>query len=216
MNKITAIETIYKGCRFRSRLEARWAVFFDACGIKWEYEPEGFEIDGEKYLPDFYLPDLDTYAEVKGQRPGYEQEILKLQKFIVWGGPIKQIVILSNLPDVKMWGLPHFPAYYWHTRQVMAGWFFFYDVIDDVDGHISNAHYRGPYITRGFVNDRFSIEPVTDYDLELQMRNADDVWKEAYDEAYYKYTRQVNSIVFEAFNKARSARFEYGESGAAI
>lgn len=40
---IKAIQTRYKGYNFRSRLEARWAVFFDALGIKWEYEPEGFE-----------------------------------------------------------------------------------------------------------------------------------------------------------------------------
>ncbi len=32
------IETIYNGFRFRSRLEARWAVFFDAVEIKYEYE----------------------------------------------------------------------------------------------------------------------------------------------------------------------------------
>lgn len=49
-----AIETQYKGYRFRSRLEARWAVFFDALGLSWEYEPEGFELpDGTRYLPDF-------------------------------------------------------------------------------------------------------------------------------------------------------------------
>lgn len=62
---IKPIETIYNGYRFRSRLEARWAVFFDEMEIKYEYEPEGFEIDGEKYLPDFYLPELETYVEVK-------------------------------------------------------------------------------------------------------------------------------------------------------
>lgn len=32
---IKPIKTQYKGYRFRSRLEARWAVFFDACGVKW-------------------------------------------------------------------------------------------------------------------------------------------------------------------------------------
>lgn len=64
---IKPIETFYNGYRFRSRLEARWAVFFDHCGIKYEYEPEGFALsDGEKYLPDFYLPEQDTYVEVKG------------------------------------------------------------------------------------------------------------------------------------------------------
>lgn len=51
-----AIETRYKGYRFRSRLEARWAVFFDALGLHWEYEPEGFELPcGTRYLPDFRL-----------------------------------------------------------------------------------------------------------------------------------------------------------------
>ena len=62
-----AIETRYKGYRFRSRLEARWAVFFDALGVKWEYEPEGFELPSGRYLPDFYLPEMDDgwYIEIK-------------------------------------------------------------------------------------------------------------------------------------------------------
>ena len=54
---IKAIETEYNGYRFRSRLEARWAVFFDELGIKYQYEPEGFDLDGTLYLPDFYLPE---------------------------------------------------------------------------------------------------------------------------------------------------------------
>lgn len=63
-----AIETEYNGYRFRSRLEARWAVFFDALGIRYEYEPEGFELsDGTLYLPDFYLPDSKSWFEVKGE-----------------------------------------------------------------------------------------------------------------------------------------------------
>ena len=62
-----AIETNYKGYRFRSRLEARWAIFFDTLKIKYIYEPEGFELsDGTMYLPDFYLPESKTFAEVKG------------------------------------------------------------------------------------------------------------------------------------------------------
>lgn len=68
MAKIKAIETVYKGYRFRSRLEARWAVFFDSVGIKYIYEPEGFLFqDGTKYLPDFYLPKFYCYFEVKGK-----------------------------------------------------------------------------------------------------------------------------------------------------
>lgn len=63
-----AIETQYKGYRFRSRLEARWAVFFDMLGIEWRYEPEGFELsDGTRYLPDFHLPAFEggMWVEVK-------------------------------------------------------------------------------------------------------------------------------------------------------
>lgn len=52
--KIKPIETIYNGYRFRSRLEARWAVFLDTLGVEYEYEPEGFELpNGKRYLPDF-------------------------------------------------------------------------------------------------------------------------------------------------------------------
>lgn len=59
------IETVYNGYRFRSRLEARWAVFFDAMGIEYQYEPEGFNIGGRYYLPDFYLPWWHCYVEIK-------------------------------------------------------------------------------------------------------------------------------------------------------
>jgi hypothetical protein len=65
---ITAIETVYNGYKFRSRLEARWAVFFDAVGIEYEYEPEGLILsDGTPYLPDFYLPQFHSYFEVKSK-----------------------------------------------------------------------------------------------------------------------------------------------------
>lgn len=70
---IKAIETQYKGYRFRSRLEARWAVFFDALGMAWEYEKEGFEIDGERYLPDFYLPDSRLWVEIKAVATSQEE-----------------------------------------------------------------------------------------------------------------------------------------------
>lgn len=61
-----AITTRYKGYAFRSRLEARWAVFFDHLGIRWDYEPEGFELgNGLRYLPDFWLPDWKIWVEIK-------------------------------------------------------------------------------------------------------------------------------------------------------
>jgi hypothetical protein len=65
-----AIETVYKGYKFRSRLEARWAVFFDALGVEWEYEKEGYDLgDDGLYLPDFYLPYWDCFIEIKPTDP---------------------------------------------------------------------------------------------------------------------------------------------------
>lgn len=64
-SKIKPIETEYKGYRFRSRLEARWAVFFDALGLNWEYETEGYDILGEWYLPDFWIKDYECFIEIK-------------------------------------------------------------------------------------------------------------------------------------------------------
>jgi hypothetical protein len=59
------IETEYRGYRFRSRLEARWAVFFDTLGVSWVYEPEGYDLDGLWYLPDFYVSTWGAFVEIK-------------------------------------------------------------------------------------------------------------------------------------------------------
>lgn len=48
---MNAIPTTYKNIRFRSRLEATWAAFFDLLQWSWEYEP--FDLAG--YIPDFVL-----------------------------------------------------------------------------------------------------------------------------------------------------------------
>lgn len=47
--RIKAHPTMYKGVQYRSRLEARWAAFFDLIGWKHEYEP----IDLQGWSPDF-------------------------------------------------------------------------------------------------------------------------------------------------------------------
>lgn len=62
---IKAIKTKYANIEFRSRLEARWAVFFDELVIPWEYEYECFDLEFCWYLPDFYLPSCNTWIEIK-------------------------------------------------------------------------------------------------------------------------------------------------------
>lgn len=110
---IKPIETSYDGYRFRSRLEAKWAVFFNALYIKYEYEPEGFNFDGEWYLPDFYLPDYNIYVEVK---PAHKQ-------FITW-----EPEDIVSFGDEKKYGL--FAA---RMAEKGAGvWFVFGDPFDAI------------------------------------------------------------------------------------
>lgn len=65
---LKALPTEYRGLQFRSRLEARWAVFFDTLGIPYEYEREGYDLDGVWYLPDFWLPSIDSWVEIKPKK----------------------------------------------------------------------------------------------------------------------------------------------------
>jgi len=112
---IKAITTKYNGYKFRSRLEARWAVFFDKLGIDYEYEIEGYEVaTGVWYLPDFHIE--DGWIEVK---PKNDTDIKATEKMgllvaglqepgvIVYGDPIDHHAILF---------LPHFlkPGYVRH------------------------------------------------------------------------------------------------------
>jgi hypothetical protein len=105
------IETRYNGYRFRSRLEARWAVFFDALGLAYEYEPQGFVLfDGTPYLPDFHLPALGMYAEVKpvvGDDPSAPGGWMwKAAAFARSGKPM---LLLVGVPDV-VWYSAYLPS----------------------------------------------------------------------------------------------------------
>lgn len=74
MNELlTPIPTIYRGIKFRSRLEARWALFFDEIGLSYHYELEGFESNNTRYLPDFFLPNWNTWIEIKPKAPTSEE-----------------------------------------------------------------------------------------------------------------------------------------------
>lgn len=111
---IAAIETTYAGCRFRSRLEARWAVFLDRLDIQWEYEPQGYEFDGQRYLPDFHLPAMGIDVEVKGVMD--ETSAGKLTRFAHHG---KTILVLGDVPRPGTSGPHHWLIDQWRGAVVL-------------------------------------------------------------------------------------------------
>ena len=94
-----AIETRYNGWFFRSRLEARWAVYFDSIGIKYEYEPEGYELPSGWYLPDFWLPQVRMFAEVKRDGGFDNLAIMKCKELAISTG--KPCLLLEGVPSLK-------------------------------------------------------------------------------------------------------------------
>lgn len=100
---VPAIETTYKGYLFRSRLEARWAVFLDEAKLDWEYEIEGYKLtNGEWYLPDFWLPTFHggVYIEVK---PSSRSDVSKPRQFVMDSG--KPMLLGVGTPASKKYVL---------------------------------------------------------------------------------------------------------------
>lgn len=98
MPQFAAIETAYAGCRFRSRTEARWAVFFDHLGVNWQYEVQGYRLHSGPYLPDFLLPGIGdgSWFEVKG---GYEvKDDLRWEELATESGRV--LYLARELPRV--------------------------------------------------------------------------------------------------------------------
>lgn len=97
-----AIETTYRGYRFRSRTEARWAIFFNAMGYKWDYEPEGFELaGGVMYLPDFKIVSPDgwiNWYEVKPSGVTEDEKVSLFRKAIKDEELSQSITILDGEP----------------------------------------------------------------------------------------------------------------------
>jgi len=76
MSPLKAIDTEYDGHLYRSRLEARWAVFFDTLDIPFEYELEGYDLGEAGWcLPDFWLPKQRTFLEVSPRVFGDETPV---------------------------------------------------------------------------------------------------------------------------------------------
>ena len=80
---LTPIETRYGGYHFRSRLEARWAVFFNKFRkARWTYEEEGLALPSGWYLPDFWLKarnGRDCIIEIKPTRDFGDMTLPELQ-----------------------------------------------------------------------------------------------------------------------------------------
>ena len=214
---IKPIETVYNGYRFRSRLEARWAVFFNEGKIKYEYEPEGFDINGMRYLPDFYLPDFDVYVEVKRDTAeGIEEIKKKCARAIVWGGPIKQLLILSDVPEGKSpdGGIWHFPVIYWRAESPTWGWFFFHDGgCGEINGNVSRTKYISPefYFEERLLNgNKPSISAKSDFHIGRFLHR--DLIDSFEVESLISTQEAINMGTFHAFKKARQARFEHGET----
>ena len=168
-----AIETRYKGYRFRSRLEARWAVFFDTLGLKWEYEPEGFELGGGvRYLPDFFVEGV--FAEVKPTQNVSDFD--KAKRFSE--ATRKPILLLGGTPDAII-----YPSYYSNDGETLLGDFIF----------VPKGNKYSPYFWSVGIGDS-----------GLWGKMPTQYWGEDHSE-------QLKPAVYAA----RSARFEFGEYGAA-
>jgi hypothetical protein len=143
------IETKYNGYNFRSRTEARWAVFFDALEVDYQYEPNGFKLpNGEYYLPDFYLPEFGGggYFEVK---PLVENERQWMEKLEMLSDLTKQkVFILNGPPDFRYYGTYDRQNNWWYSVIFCGG-----------DGNYFNksGYYVDPDDTIGTKSEDFGI-----------------------------------------------------------
>jgi hypothetical protein len=183
---IKAIETRYKGYRFRSRLEARWAVFFDAVGIEWEYEPEGFDLgDAGWYLPDFKVYSYDEqgnkfamWIEVKGGNPE-PKEINKCEK--LYQGQSLAVALVKGLPFEN-------PCMLWAEDTCDSG-------AGDWEGDAVIFWEKGQLVIG--CND-----PRTDRDRSIYMSSG----------CFENPVKASTYMELYVSQKARSARFEHGET----
>lgn len=159
---IKAIETEYNGYKFRSRTEARWAVFLDSLGEKYEYEKEGYELPSGRYLPDFFLPRLDCWLEIKGIDPTTEETELCYELAMGTGKPV-----------VMAWGLPFASKKYYHDREKC--------IPNHIAEHILNCPHRAEFARQGkatFVCEDYTAERLKVYCLDSTDSSMGEGWWE--------------------------------------
>jgi hypothetical protein len=105
--QVRALATRHRGVLMRSRLEAHWATVLDTAGIAWSYEPELIRLPGRGrrwtgYVPDFWLPELQTWLEVKG--PHWERFDKTRALARLCGKP--GLVLVATAAGV-CWQVPH-------------------------------------------------------------------------------------------------------------
>ena len=107
-----ALPTKYSGVTFRSRNEARWAVFFDALGIRWTYEDQGYKLEsGATYLPDFRIRLASgKYLYVEAKPDNYDKfdsgnhaYLTKLYNFSKESGCV--VLLVDGSPSYKPYDL---------------------------------------------------------------------------------------------------------------
>lgn len=200
-----AIETKYKGYRFRSRLEARWAVFFDALGIAWDYEPEGYDLgDSGWYLPDFYLPEYQSWAEVKAQ-PLNTSEMQKA--FALSSLTDKPVIELCSVPAPDSYDICGIRQMIGAGMQRYRSFFFVNDLIEF---YLDSAC--------GNVEDMIGSDTLLADALAWDV----DYYKKRHGKPHPTHFEQgmiIGCYMFDAgdevalaLSKARSARFEHGET----
>lgn len=219
---IKPIETVYNGYRFRSRLEARWAVFFDAAGISYEYEPEGFKLkNGRKYLPDFFLPDFGIYVEIKPilskddptREEQYKNQESLCSDFRDEVG--KAILLYRGAPWDDIWGI----LYAFDTKESGSGGTSDYDA-RFVD--VSDAPYDKPTPILMVGDYGFGRTICVSCDMQCNKRvgNGEMIVNRYPEYAVYMVLQDMthcfNPYAQDLWNKAKQAakqsRFEHGET----
>jgi len=89
----------YKGIWMRSTWEVKYAKYLDKKNIKWQYEPETFDLGKVSYTPDFYLSKTNTYIEIKGYLRSKDKIRMNLFKLnhkleILYQKKLKQLGVL--------------------------------------------------------------------------------------------------------------------------